>query len=80
MPIEITFTELEAYYFETLKRVCQGESFTITIDGRQVAEIRPHAASCGNEETIKIFEELCSPRFEGASDDAIRDWLGEGMR
>jgi|CZKF01.1.fsa_nt_gi antitoxin (DNA-binding transcriptional repressor) of toxin-antitoxin stability system len=80
MPIEITFEDLEAHYFETLKRVCQGESFTVTVDGRQVAEIRPSHCGGADEETVKILEELCSPRFEGASDETIREWLGEGPR
>jgi antitoxin (DNA-binding transcriptional repressor) of toxin-antitoxin stability system len=78
MPIEITFAELEAHYFEILKRVCQGESFTVTIDGRPVAEIRPSHRGGADAETLKVFEELCSPRFDGASDEAIREWLGEG--
>jgi antitoxin (DNA-binding transcriptional repressor) of toxin-antitoxin stability system len=77
MYTEISIGEMEAQYFEILKRVCLGESFIITVDGRQVAEIRPHAASCGNEETAKVLEELCSPRFDGATDEAIREWLGE---
>ena len=25
----------------------------------------------------KVFEELDAPRFAGASDDTIREWLGE---
>lgn len=78
MSSEITYEEFEAKYFEVLKRVCQGESFTIIVDGRQVGEIRPHPANNGDGETVRIFEELCSPRFAGASDEAIREWLGEG--
>lgn len=78
MPIEIASEELEARYFEILKRVCLGESFTITVDGKAVAEIRPHAASCPDEETAKVLEELCSAKFKGATDEAIREWLGEG--
>lgn len=80
MSSEITYAELEACYFEFLKRVCQGESFTVTVDGRQVAEIRPSHRGGADEETVKILEELCSPRFEGASDEAIREWLGEEPR
>ncbi len=78
MSSEITFTELEARYFEILKRVCQGDSFTVTIDGKQVAEIRPSHHGGADEETVKILEEICSPRFDGASDETIREWLGEG--
>jgi len=78
MPSEISLTELEAHYFEILKRVCQGENFTVTIDGRQVAEIPPSHRGGADEETVKILEELCSARFKDASDETIREWLGEG--
>lgn len=80
MPTEIGLEGLKARYFEIIKHVCQGESFAITIEGKQVAEMRPHAARCGDEETLKVLEELCSPRFEGATDEAIRERLGEGLR
>jgi antitoxin (DNA-binding transcriptional repressor) of toxin-antitoxin stability system len=61
-----------------MKRVCQGESFIITVDGRQVAEVRPSHRGGADAETVKVLEDLCSPRFEGASDEVIREWLGEG--
>ena len=80
MSIEIDIGEMEARYFEILKRVCLGECFTVTVEGREVAEIRPNAAGCGDEETLKVLEELCSPRFQGAPDEAIREWLGEGRQ
>jgi prevent-host-death family protein len=76
---EITGDELKARFFEIMKRVSQGESFTIAVEGRTVAEIRPSAKHGPDEETTKVLEELCSPRFEGASDEAIRQWLGEGQ-
>ena len=62
---EITGDELKARFFEIMKRVCQGESFTIAVEGRTVAEIRPSAKHGPDEETTKVLEELCSPRFEG---------------
>ena len=80
MSTEISVGEMEARYFEILKRVCLGESFTITVDGRQVAEILPSHRGGADAETINVFEELCSPRFDGAPDEAIREWLGEGPR
>src|ERR1035437_7117155 len=74
MSIEIDIGEMEARYFEILKRVCLGECFTVTVEGREVAEIRPNAAGCGDEETLKVLEELCSPRFQGAR------YLGKSAR
>ena len=78
MSVEIAEEELKAKFFEIMARVCRGESFIISVEGKAVAELRP-SAKCGlNEEAAKVLEELCSPRFEGASDEAIREWLGEG--
>ena len=79
MSVEITGEELEARFFEILKRVCRGESFTIVVEGRAVAELRPSAKHGPNEEIAKVLEELGSPRFEGSSDETIREWLGEGQ-
>lgn len=78
MPAEISSTELESRFFEMLKLVCQGESLTITVDGRRVAELRPSHGGGPDAQAVKVLEELCSPRFEGASDEAIKGWLGEG--
>jgi antitoxin (DNA-binding transcriptional repressor) of toxin-antitoxin stability system len=80
MSSKITSAELEARYFEILKRVCQGESFLVNVDGRRVAKIRPSHRGGADAESIIVFEELCSPRFEDASDEAIREWLGEEPR
>jgi antitoxin (DNA-binding transcriptional repressor) of toxin-antitoxin stability system len=78
MATEITFEELEAHYFDFMRRVCLGESFTITLDGSAVALLRPVPGAGCDEEAARVFEELGSPRFAGASDDTIREWLGEG--
>jgi len=79
MSAEITEDELKAWFFEILKRVCRGGSFTIVEEGRAIAELRPSAKRGPDEEAAKVLEELCSPRFEGASDEAIRKWLGEDL-
>ncbi|MDR3772242.1 MAG: hypothetical protein P4L26_02775 [Terracidiphilus sp.] len=67
--------ELEAQYFEILKRVGLGESFMIAVEGRPVAELRPATA-----ESLEVLEQLCSSRFKGATDDAVREFLGEEQR
>jgi antitoxin (DNA-binding transcriptional repressor) of toxin-antitoxin stability system len=79
MSVEITGEDLEARFFEILKQVCRGESYTIVVEGRAVAELRPSAKHGTSERIAKVLEELCSPRFEGASDETIREWLGEGQ-
>jgi antitoxin (DNA-binding transcriptional repressor) of toxin-antitoxin stability system len=63
-----------------MKDVCHGKSFTITVDGRPVAEVRPSLRGGTDVEAIKVLEELSSPRFEGASDEVIREWLKEEQR
>jgi len=77
MTTEIAVEELETRYFEIMKQVCQGESFTVAVDGRAVAEIRPRVSAVGKEDMIKVLEELCTGKLAGASDAAIREWLGE---
>jgi antitoxin (DNA-binding transcriptional repressor) of toxin-antitoxin stability system len=77
---EITSEELGARYFEIMKRVCQGENFTITIDGREMAEIRPSHRGVEDVEAVKVFGELCSSKFEGASDETIQERLEEGQQ
>ena len=77
MPTQIVVGELEEQYFEIVKRVCQGESFTIVVEGRPLPELCPSAKRGCSKETIRIFDELSSPRFASASDDEIRELLGE---
>lgn len=77
MPAEITYENLDARYFEIMKDVCQGKSFTITVDGRPVAEVRPSLRGDADVDAIKVLEELSSPRFEGAPDEIIRNGWGK---
>jgi prevent-host-death family protein len=77
---EISLEELGAHYFEILKRVCQGESLTIVANGRPLAEILPSAKKDWNKKAVEVLDELSFPRFANASDDAIREWLGESAR
>ena len=43
MPIEITDKYAEDHFLEILDQIEGGQSFTITIDGKPVAEMRPSA-------------------------------------
>jgi antitoxin (DNA-binding transcriptional repressor) of toxin-antitoxin stability system len=80
MITEISAAELEAQFFEVMKRVCQGESFAITTEGNRVAEIRPNKAHSGDKDTLEVLQELCSARFAGASDETVRAWLHEDQK
>jgi hypothetical protein len=79
MTAEITGEELEARFFEIMKQVCLGESFTVLPEGKATAILRPIPGAGRNEETAKVLEELSSPRFAGASAEAICEWLGEPL-
>lgn len=77
MSTEITHEELEAHYFDFMRRVCLGESFTILLDGSPAAILRPTQGAKRKKKAAKILGELSTPRFDGASDEAICEWLGE---
>ena len=55
MATEITFEELEANYFDFMRRVCLGESFTIARDGSAVAILHPIPGAGRNEEAGEGF-------------------------
>lgn len=81
MSTEIDIDAMEARYFEILRRVCQGEGFTITVDGEAVAEVVPVAKRRSSEEVAAAVEGLLNmPRIEGISGETVREWIQEGRR
>jgi len=79
MPTEISAADLETQFFEIMKRVRQGECFTITVDGEAVAELRPAAKKHSAEEVAAAVEALLKmPRVEGISGETVREWIEEG--
>jgi antitoxin (DNA-binding transcriptional repressor) of toxin-antitoxin stability system len=78
---EINAGDLEVQFFRILKRVKQGERFTITIDGEAVAEMAPSAKKRSAEEVaaaVKALQNL--PRIEGVSGETVLEWIREGRR
>jgi len=65
---------------EILRKVDQGERFTITVRGRAVADIVPTQAR--NQRAIdEAVENLLNfPRIEGISGDTVLEWIREGRK
>ncbi len=81
MSSEISAADLEVEFFEILKRVKQGESFTITLNGEAVAEICPAPKRRSKEEVAAAVEALRNlPQVEGISGETVREWIEEGRR
>jgi prevent-host-death family protein len=87
MPItESTYTEIGAFDAKTrlseiLRKVEQGERFTITVRGRAVADVvptRPPRVGPSPEEREAAYQRLRHPKIEGVSHEQIRAWIEEG--
>ena len=87
MPIEeFAYTEIGAFEAKTklseiLRKVDQGERFTITLRGRAKAQLIPVAATSPvhtSEEIEAAYQRLANPRIEGVSHETIRAWFEEG--
>ncbi len=66
---------------EILRKVDQGEKFTITVRGRAVAEIVPvqqTAPPPTPEEIEAAYQRFRNPLIEGISHETIRSWIEEG--
>ncbi len=85
MPVvESAFTEIGAFDAKTrlseiLRKVEQGERFTITVRGKAVADVVPT-----NSKSLKAkqeaIERLMNPRLGGVSGDTILEWIREGRK
>ena len=73
--------EAKAKLSEIVRKVEQGERFTITVRGRAAAEVvpvQPAAPKHTPEEIEEAYERLRNPRIEGVSHETIRSWIEEG--
>jgi prevent-host-death family protein len=87
MPVaESTYTEIGAFDAKTrlselLRKVEQGERFTITVRGEPKAQLVPLPASKPvhtPEEIEAAYQRLRNPRIKGISHEQIRAWIEEG--
>ena len=78
-----TYQEIGAFDAKTrlselLRKVEQGERFTITVRGRAVADMVP--TQTRNQRAVdEAVERLIHfPRIEGVSGDTVLEWIREG--
>ena len=64
---------------ELLRRVEQGERFTVTVRGKVVAELVPPRA-LEPQRRAEAFERLRHPRIRGVSGEEILEWIREGRK
>jgi prevent-host-death family protein len=72
--------EAKAKLSEILRRVEQGERFTITKRGRAVAEIVPVQSSSESSRAEAIDAMLRFPRIQGISGDTVLAWIRQGRK
>jgi prevent-host-death family protein len=88
MPVEdsTTYTKIGAFDAKTklseiLRKVEQGERFTITKRGHAVANLVPAASDRSREKVAAAVEALLHfPRIEGISGDSVLEWIREGRK
>ena len=77
MPTEIGAFEAKTKFSELLRKVGQGERFTITVRGHVVANLIP-AEDIQRQRSEAVQALLNSPRIEGVSPEMIKEWINEG--
>jgi prevent-host-death family protein len=80
---EYRYTEIGAFDAKTrlselLRKVDQGERFTITVRGRAVADIVPNQERRRERAAEAVRNLLAMPKIEGISGDTILEWIREG--
>jgi prevent-host-death family protein len=84
MPIaETAYTEIGAFDAKTklseiLRKVDQGERFTITVRGRAVADIVPTQARNQRAVDEAVKQLIHFPRIQGVPGDTVLEWIREG--
>jgi prevent-host-death family protein len=79
MPTEIGAFEAKTKFSELLRKVEDGERFTITVRGRPVAHLGPPLSARSKEEIAAAVQALKSfPRIQGVSGDTVLEWIREG--
>jgi prevent-host-death family protein len=83
---ECIYTEIGAFDAKTklseiLRKVDQGERFTITVRVRAVANLVPVRSGRAAAEVASAVEGLINfPRIEGISGDTVLEWIREGRK
>jgi len=83
---ESVFTEIGAFGAKTrlselLRKVEQGERFTITVRGRAVANLVPVPPDRSRAKISAAVEALRNfPKIEGIPGDTVLEWIREGRK
>ena len=92
MPTEIGAFEAKTKFSEILRKVEQGERFTVTVRGKAVADVVPTrenspqnrggvaSGELSADEREAAFERLRNPKIAGVSGDTILEWIREGRK
>jgi len=80
-----TYTEIGAFDAKTrlseiLRKVDQGERFTITVRGRAVADVVPTQARDKDAVALAVERLINFPRIKGVSGDTVLEWIREGRK
>ncbi|MGA3263420.1 MAG: type II toxin-antitoxin system prevent-host-death family antitoxin [Terracidiphilus sp.] len=80
---ESVYTEIGAFDAKTklseiLRKVDQGERFTITVRGRAVADVVPSQLKDRRRAAEAVRRLLAMPRIEGIAPETVREWIEEG--
>jgi len=74
---EIGAFEAKTRLSEILRKVQQGQRFTITLRGKPVAEVVPLQRNRREvEEAVRSLRAM--PKITGVSGETIREWIEEG--
>lgn len=84
MPVQDgAYTEIGAFDAKTklseiLRKVEQGERFTITLRGRPVANVVPSQNRDRQRAAEAVRQLLAMPKITGVSAETIKEWIEEG--
>jgi prevent-host-death family protein len=65
---------------EILRKVDQGECFTITVRGRAVADVVPSKVNDRDRAKEAVKRLLAMPKIEGIAGDTVLEWIREGRK
>jgi len=79
MSTEIGSFEAKTKFSQLLRKVEEGETFTITLRGRVVAELVP-PKKVRKPVPQDVIDRLMHPKIHGISGDEVLEWIREGRK
>jgi prevent-host-death family protein len=77
---EIGIFEAKTKLSEILRKVDQGERFTITVRGRAVADVVPSTVKDRERAAEAVRRLLAMPKVQGISGETVLEWIREGRK